>query len=260
MFLDVRSRSGKPRSQGLTFVLDPGLTFGMFADIMRSFAPHIDFVKFGWATGVITPQLDQKIGLLQEYGIDYWFGGTLFELSYAQGRLAEMVHWIRNLGCGYFELSDGILSLTARQRMELIRDLSQEFKVFAEIGSKDSNIVMNPTQWVSRIKNDLQAGAWMVIGEGRESGTAGIYRSNGEVREDLIHEIMDAGIDINRMFFEAPLKHQQVWFINTLGHEVNLGNISARDILNVESLRLGLRSDTVAMSDASCRHWSRQGQ
>ncbi|SLN22737.1 phosphosulfolactate synthase [Oceanibacterium hippocampi] len=247
-FLNLPDRESKPRPKGVTAVIDSGLTLGGFRDFLESAHPYVDFVKFGWGTAVVTPTLDEKIAILRQHGIEFWFGGTLFEIAYAQGKLDEMVAWAKDLGVSHFEVSDGTIQMKTVEKARLIERLSADFLVLSEVGSKDAAEVMSPSQWIRQIRAELDAGAWRVIAEGRESGTAGIYRDTGDVRLGLIQELEEGGIDFDKMFFETPQKVQQVWFLSHLGPNVNMANIAPRDVIGLETLRLGLRSDTVKFS------------
>jgi phosphosulfolactate synthase len=171
-------------------------------------------------------------------------GGTLTELAISQGRLDRLTEWLRELGIGHVEISDGTIELDHSHKLELIEQLAQEFVVLSEVGSKDDTRIMAPYRWVELIERELAAGAWKVIAEARESGTVGIFRHDGEVRMGLIDEIVHA-IQVERLVFEAPRKDQQVWFVRRFGPDVNLGNIAPEDVLSLETIRLGLRSDTV---------------
>jgi len=204
----------------------------------------VDIVKLGWGTAVVTANLAPKLELYAERGIPVVLGGTLTEVAIRQGRVDGLVAWLRELGLRHVEISDGTITLEPDVKRELIERLSREFVVLAEVGSKDADFIMAPYIWVEQIESDLKAGAWKVIAEARESGTAGIYRANGEVRTGLIDEIAHA-IDPERLIFDAPLQRQQVWLLNRFGTECNLGNIAPADVLSLETLRLGLRSDTV---------------
>ena len=191
----------------------------------------------------MTPNLQRKLEVLR--GKPVVIGGTFFEAVYAQGKLDEYKRWLGELGMTHVEISDGVIDLPRERKLELIADFARDFTVLSEVGSKDAEAVFAPYQWVEWIKAELEAGAWKVIAEARESGTAGIFRPDGEVRMGLIDEIAHA-IDPANMIFEAPRKDQQVWFIERFGPEVNLGNIAPDDVLSLETLRLGLRSDTMA--------------
>lgn len=201
-------------------------------------------VKLGWGTALVTGNLRAKLERYAAHDIPVMLGGTLTELAIRQGRVDGLVAWLRELGLRHVEISDGTITVEPAVKRELIERLSREFTVLAEVGSKDAAFIMAPYVWVEQIERDLQAGAWKVIAEARESGTAGIYRATGEVRTGLIDEIAHA-IDPELIIFEAPQRDQQVWLLETFGAECNLGNIAPVDVLSLETLRLGLRSDTV---------------
>jgi len=243
-FLDLPPRSSKPRERGITHVLDSGLSLGQVDGLVEVAGASVDIVKLGWGTSLVTGNLRPKLTRYAEYGIPVVLGGTLTELAIRQDRVGEMLDWIRELGLRHIEISDGTINLDPARKRELIRDLAGEFTVLSEVGSKDAAMIMAPYVWVEQIEAELEAGAWKVITEARESGTAGIYRGDGEVRSGLIDEIVHA-IDPDRLIFEAPLKHQQVWLLDRLGGECSLGNIAPADVLSLETLRLGLRADTV---------------
>ena len=204
----------------------------------------VDVVKLGWGTALVSANLRPKLDLYARHDIPVVLGGTLTELAIRQGRVEGLIEWLRELGLRHVEVSDGTIELAAGVKHELIERLAGEFVVLAEVGSKDADFIMAPYVWVEQIERDLQAGAWKVIAEARESGTAGIYRATGEVRTGLIDEIVHA-IDPERLIFEAPQREQQVWLLKRFGGECNLGNIAPGDVLSLETLRLGLRSDTV---------------
>jgi phosphosulfolactate synthase len=205
----------------------------------------VDFVKLGWGTALATGNLREKLDRYTQHGIPVVCGGTLTELAIAQSRIDELVRWLHELGLEHIEVSDGTIVLDHDRKLDLIRRLAGEFTVFSEVGSKDDERVMAPYRWVEQISEELEAGAWKVIAEARESGTVGIYRHDGEVRMGLIDEIAHE-IDPGALIFEAPLKDQQVWFLRRFGPNVNLGNIPPADVLSLETLRLGLRSDTMS--------------
>ncbi len=192
----------------------------------------------------MTANLTAKLERYAAHGIPVVLGGTLTEIAIRQGRIDGLIAWLRELGLRHVEISDGTIELDAPLKHELIEKLSREFTVFAEVGSKDVEFIMAPYVWVEQIERDLEAGAWKVIAEARESGTAGIYRADGEPRTGLIEEIAHS-IDTARLIFDAPQHQQQVWLLKHFGTECNLGNIAPADVLSLETLRLGLRSDTV---------------
>ncbi len=243
-FLQLASRSGKPRERGLTHVMDRGLSVAAVDGLMESAGASVDIVKLGWGTAVVAQNLKAKLARYAEWGVPVVLGGTLTEIAIRDGRLAQLVEWLRELGLSHIEVSDGTIEMDSQRKCELIAELSEELTVLSEVGSKDAHEIMAPYVWVARIQAELAAGAWKVIAEARESGTAGIYRADGEVRSGLIDEIAHE-VDTTRMIFEAPRKEQQVWLLTYFGRECNLGNIAAEDVLSLETLRLGLRSDTV---------------
>lgn len=212
----------------------------------------VDIVKLGWGTALVSANLQPKLERYAAHGIPVVLGGTLTEIAIRQGRVDGLIAWLRELGLRHVEISDGTVALEPGYKRALIERLSGEFVVFAEVGNKDADFIMAPYVWVEQIERDLEAGAWKVITEARESGTAGIYRADGEPRTGLIDEIAHA-IEPDKLLFEAPLRPQQVWLLKRFGTECNLGNIAADDVLSLETLRLGLRSDTVerfALGDA----------
>ncbi len=243
-FLELPARSTKPRSSGITHVLDRGLSVAQAESMLEVAGECVDIVKLGWGTAVVTQNLREKLACYAEHGIPVVFGGTLTEVALKQQRVDGLIAWLHELGLRHVEVSDGTITIEPQYKLELIARLAAEFTVLSEVGSKDSEEIMAPYRWVEKIEAELQAGAWKVIAEARESGTAGIYRPDGEVRMGLIDEIAHA-VDPARMIFEAPRREQQVFFIRRFGHEVNLGNIAPTDVLALETLRLGLRSDTL---------------
>ncbi len=244
-FLDIPERSRKPRERGLTHVLDRGLSLAEVEGLIETAGQCVDIVKLGWGTALVSANLKAKLERYAAHGIPVVLGGTLTELAIKQGRVEGMIAWMRELGLRHVEVSDGTIALESEVKAHLIRTLAAAgFTVLSEVGSKDTDFIMAPYVWVEQIERDLQAGAWKVIAEARESGTAGIYRADGEVRSGLIDEIAHA-VDCDRMIFEAPRKEQQVWLLQFFGSECNLGNIAPGDVLSLETLRLGLRSDTV---------------
>ncbi len=244
-FLELPERTRKPRECGLTHVLDRGLSLAEVEGLMEVAGDYVDIVKLGWGTAVVSANLRAKLERYAAYGVPVVLGGTLTELAVKQGRVEGLMGWLEELGLRHVEVSDGTIELEPEVKAHLIRTLAAAgFTVFAEVGSKDAQTIMAPYVWIERIQADLQAGAWKVIAEARESGTAGIYRADGEVRSGLIDEIAHA-VDPERMIFEAPRKEQQVWLLEFFGGECNLGNIAPDDVLSLETLRLGLRSDTM---------------
>ncbi|HEY2006937.1 MAG TPA: phosphosulfolactate synthase [Solirubrobacteraceae bacterium] len=244
--LKLPERAAKPRDEGLTHVLDRGLSVTDVDGLIEVAGEYIDLVKLGWGTAVATGNLTAKLARYQEHGIPVMFGGTLTELAIAQDRLDALVQWMHELSIEHIEVSDGTITLEHDHKLDLIKRLSEEFTVLSEVGSKDDTRIMAPYRWVEQIQSELQAGAWKVIAEARESGSVGIFRHDGEVRMGLIDEIVHA-VAPEKILFEAPRKDQQVWFIRRLGADVNLGNILPEEVLSLETMRVGLRSDTAAI-------------
>ena len=244
-FLDLPPRSGKPRTTGLTHVLDRGLSLAQVDGLVEVAGASVDIVKLGWGTALATANLEPKLDRYRSHGIPVVLGGTLTEMAIRDGRVDPLVGWLRELRLDHVEVSDGTITLDPDEKRALIARLAGEgFTVLSEVGSKDAQEIMAPYRWVEQIETELEAGAWKVITESRETGSAGIYRPDGEVRMGLIDEIAHA-VDADKLLFEAPRKEQQVWFLKRFGREVNLGNIAPDDVLSLETLRLGLRADTV---------------
>jgi phosphosulfolactate synthase len=246
--LDLPDRTVKPRQDGITHVLDKGLSVAEVDGLIEVAGDSVDIVKLGWGTALATGNLEPKLERYRAHGIPVVLGGTLTELAIARDRLVELIGWAKQLGLQHFEISDGTIALEHDRKLELIERLAADFTVLSEVGSKDdTGAITPPYQWVEMMRQELDAGAWKVIAEGREAGTAGIFRPTGEVREGLIGEIVHE-IDSRRIMFDAPIKHQQVWFIQRFGPDANLGNIAPGDVLSLETLRLGLRSDTLGVA------------
>jgi phosphosulfolactate synthase len=241
--LQLPQRTAKPRQEGITHVLDRGLSVADIDGLVEVAGDYIDLVKLGWGTAVATGNLEAKLTRYKAHGITVMLGGTLTELAIAQNRLDKLVAWLHELELEHIELSDGTINIEHDRKLELISRLAEEFTVLSEVGSKDDTRIMAPYRWVEQIQSELQAGAWKVIAEARESGSVGIFRHDGEVRMGLIDEIVHA-IDADQILFEAPRKDQQVWFVRRFGPDVNLGNIVPEDVLSLETVRVGLRSDT----------------
>jgi phosphosulfolactate synthase len=243
-FLDVPERSPKPRTQGLTHVIDKGLNLRDIEGLFDTAGDYVDIVKLGWGTSYVTRNLEKKIALYRSFDTPVVCGGTLFEAVVARGKLDEYRRWLVDNRFSHVEVSDGTIDLPRERKLELISELAKDFVVMSEVGSKDAEVVFAPYQWVEWMKEELDAGAWKVITEGRESGTGGIYRPTGEMRTGLIDEIVHS-IELGEIIFEAPTKGSQAWFVKHLGPEVNLGNIPPEEVIPLETLRLGLRADTL---------------
>jgi phosphosulfolactate synthase len=244
--LDLPARVSKPRAYGLTMMIDNGLPPGYFADIVDSAPELIDLVKFGWGTSIVTTTLDRKIACLRRAGIPYSFGGTLFEKFAAQGRFEDYLQWCHSWDCPYVEISDGTIEMSAADRAHYVSRAAQDFIVVSEVGFKDAvrSEALTADEWIERIRLDLDAGARWVITEARESGKSGICRPDGTLKVDLIEDILLSGTDPDRLIFEAPGKDLQAYLVKRLGPNVNLGNIAPSDLIGLETIRLGLRSDT----------------
>jgi phosphosulfolactate synthase len=243
-FLGVPARPGKPRQIGLTHVIDKGLNLRDIEGLFDTAGEFVDIVKFGWGTSYITNNLEKKIALYRSFNTPVVCGGTLFEAVYARERLDEFKGWLVDNRFSHVEISDGTLDIPRERKLALIAEFARDFTVLSEVGSKDSDVVYAPYQWVEWIKEELAAGAWKVITEGREGGTAGIFRSDGDMRTGLIDEIAHE-ISVDDVLFEAPTKASQAWFVKHFGPNVNLGNIPPDEVIAVETLRLGLRADTL---------------
>jgi phosphosulfolactate synthase len=243
-FLDLPPRPGKPRAEGLTHVIDKGLNLREIEGLFDTAGQYVDIVKFGWGTSYVTNNLEKKIALYRSFETPVVCGGTLFEVVYARGKLDEFRRWLTEQRFSHVEISDGTLEIPRERKLELIADFARDFTVLSEVGSKDEEVVFAPYQWVEWIKEELEAGAWKVITEGREGGTAGIYRPTGEMRTGLVDEIVHE-IELGDLIFEAPTKSSQAWFVKQLGPNVNLGNIPPEEVIPLETLRLGLRGDTL---------------
>ena len=233
---------GLVRDGGLTHVLDKGLGPRGWADVLVMAGEHIDIVKLGWGTSYVTNNLERKLEVLK--GKPVVIGGTFFEACYARDRLDEYKSWLHSLGIEHVEISDGTVEIPRERKLELIADFARDFIVLSEVGSKDSEVVFAPYQWVRWLKEEKEAGAWKVITEAREGGSAGIFRKDGDMRTGLIDEIAHE-LDFHDIVWEAPTKSSQAWFVKHFGPDVNLGNIASHDVIALETLRLGLRGDTM---------------
>ena len=236
-------RTAKPREQGFTMVMDKGSSLRETEDFLEVAAPYADIVKLGWATSYVTPNLKQKLALYKEAGIPVYFGGTLFEAFIIRNQFDDYRRLLGEFGMEYAEVSDGSIELDHDRKCEFIRTLAQDVKVLSEVGSKDAEKIIPPYKWIAQMQTELEAGAEKVIGEAREAGNVGLFRSTGEVRSGLVEEILTK-VPSEKIIWEAPQKAQQVWFIKMLGANVNLGNIAPNELVALETIRLGLRGDT----------------
>ena len=240
---DLPERTMKPRNGGLTMVMDKGLSVREAEDMLSISGDYIDIVKLGWATSYVSANLKEKLHVYRQAGIPFYFGGTLFEAFIVRGQFEDYRKVLDKYEIPIAEVSDGSIELPHDEKCEYIRILSQQVEVLSEVGSKDVEKIIPPYKWIELMQAELDAGASKVIGEARESGTVGLFRSSGEVRSGLVQEILTK-IPFEKIIWEAPQKEQQVWFIKLLGANVNLGNISTNDVIPLETLRLGIRGDT----------------
>lgn len=239
----IPDRTQKPRESGCTMVMDKGLSAREVEDLIETAGNYIDIVKLGWATSYVTPNLKTKLEIYRSAGIPTYFGGTLFEAFLIRGQLDDYLKILDKYQMTFAEVSDGSIDLQHEEKCEIIRKLSKQVTVLSEVGSKDVQKIIPPYKWIQLMQAELDAGAWKVIGEAREGGNVGLFRSSGEVRSGLVEEILTK-IPCEKIIWEAPQREQQVWFIKLLDSNVNLGNISPNEVIPLETLRLGLRSDT----------------
>jgi phosphosulfolactate synthase len=245
--LRLPARTEKPRRAGLTMVIDGGIPVSLFADLVSSAADYIDLVKFGWGTAVVTGKLDAKVDVLNAHQIGFYFGGTLFEKYLLQGRFEDFLKFCRSWSCRHVEVSNGTISLSNSEKASYVRKLSDEFTVVSEVGFKDParSEQLPPSKWIEYIKEDLEAGASMVTLEARESGKSGICRPDGALRFGLIEDVLASDVSQESLLFEAPTTALQAHFVTRIGPNVNLGNVPAAGVIGLETLRLGLRADTL---------------
>ncbi len=245
--LTLPERAAKPRESGLTMVIDGGVPAGLFADQIALGAEYIDFVKFGWGTSLVTNCLREKIAVLDRHGVGYYFGGTLFEKFALQGQFEDFRRLCQDYGCIHVEVSNGTIDMSNAEKAGYIRKLSGDFAVVSEVGFKDSarSEMQPPSEWIAAIIEDLDAGASLVTLEARESGSSGICRPDGELRYGLLEDILSGGVSVDKLLFEAPTTALQAHMITRVGPDVNLGNVPAAGVIGLETLRLGLRSDTL---------------
>ncbi len=244
-FLDLPARSAKPRSAGITHVLDKGLTPEGTRSFLGQAAHLVDIVKVGWGISYVDPELPARIQMCAGHGCPVCLGGTLLEVAAMQDRIGPLRDWALGLGITHVEVSNGLRAMTGSRKRALVRELGADFVVLAETGAKEGNYPPTPAGWADEMARDLEAGASWVVAEGRESGTVGLYNADHVVREDLVKVILDC-VPQDRVIFEAPTKAQQAWFVRQLGADVNIGNVEPAGVLALETLRLGLRADTVS--------------
>lgn len=236
-------RSSKPRSKGLTMIMDKGLSLAEAENLMSVGSELIDFVKLGFGTSMVTPQAKEKIELYKNAGVIPYLGGTLFEAFVIRGRYKDYLDLMDYFNLNMAEVSDGSYEMPQEDKLKYIKDMSKQYTVISEVGSKKKDVIYTPEEWVSMMASELEAGSLKVIAEARESGTTGIYNNDGSTNTVLVESIAE-NISLENVLWEAPEKSQQAWFIKEFGHNVNLGNIAPNEIISLEALRCGLRGDT----------------
>jgi phosphosulfolactate synthase len=242
--IPLPARSAKPRAVGVTHVVDPGLTRVEAEGLMELAAPHVDVVRLGWGSALVTGALEAKLATYREHEVAPMLGGTLTELAWRHKRVGALTEALQRLGIRHVEVSEGTLDLPPGEKRRLIAELAAEFVVFVEVGSKDGRLAPSGDLWIRQASEALEAGAQAVVCEGRVSGDAGLYWPDGSIRDELV-EALVAAAGAERLIFEAPRRSQQAWLVRHFGPDVNLGNVLPHDLIAVESLRLGLRSDTL---------------
>ena len=239
----IPERTEKPRNHGLTMVMDKGLGIEATKDFLSVAAPYVDIVKLGFGTSMVTSRLRDKIAIYQEYNIPIYLGGTLFEAFLIRNQMDDYIAILKDYGLKHAEVSDGSIIIPHVEKCGYIEKLAKIVTVLSEVGSKDATHIMPPYKWIELMKAELESGSTYVIAEAREAGNVGIYRGSGEVREGLVQEILTQ-IPYEKIIWEAPQKAQQVYFLELLGANVNLGNLAPAEVIPLESMRIGLRGDT----------------
>jgi len=239
----IPDRIAKPRKSGITMVMDKGLSIEEAKNFLSISHPHVDIIKLGFGTSFVTPGLREKIEVYNSYNIPIYFGGTLFEAFLIRNLFDEYVAVCKDYGIAYIEVSDGSINIPHAEKCGYIEKLTKHATVLSEVGSKDAEHIIPPYKWIELMRAELNAGATYVIAEAREAGNVGIYRGSGEVREGLVQEILTQ-IPEEKILWEAPQKSQQLYFIELIGCNVNLGNIAPAEVIPLEAMRIGLRGDT----------------
>src|SRR6267142_2608902 len=242
----IPERDKKPRKKGITMVMDKGLSVEEAKNFLSVSHPHVDIVKLGFGTSFVTPNLREKIEVYRSYDLPVYFGGTLFEAFLIRNQFEDYISVCKDYGIEYMEVSDGSITIPHAEKCGYIEKLTKYGTVLSEVGSKDAEHIIPPYKWIEQMKAELEAGASYVIAEARESGNVGIYRGTGEVREGLVQEILTQ-IPAEKILWEAPQKAQQLYFIELIGCNVNLGNIAPSEVIAMEAMRIGLRGDTFHM-------------
>lgn len=239
----IPERTAKPRKHGLTMVMDKGLSIGEVENFMSIASPHVDIVKLGFGTSYVTPNLKEKLAVYAKHNMPVYFGGTLFEAFLIRNQFNDYINICQEFGVSYIEVSDGSITIPHAEKCGYIEKLAKVGVVLSEVGSKDAAHIIPPYKWIELMKGELEAGSTYVIAEAREAGNVGIYRGTGEVREGLVQEILTQ-IPHEKILWEAPQKAQQLYFLELIGCNVNLGNIAPAEVLALEAMRIGLRGDT----------------
>lgn len=239
----IPERTAQPRSAGLTMVMDKGLSINEVHNFVSVTRPHIDIVKLGFGTSFVTPNLREKIEVYHSYNIPIYFGGTLFEAFLIRNQFDDYIAVCKDYGISYIEVSDGSITIPHAEKCGYIEKLTKHATVLSEVGSKDAAHIIPPYKWIELMRAELEAGSSYVIAEAREAGNVGIYRGSGEVREGLVQEILTQ-IPEEKIIWEAPQKAQQLYFLELIGCNVNLGNIAPHEVIPLEAMRIGLRGDT----------------
>ncbi len=239
-------RNAKPRTSGITMIMDKGLSLEETKNFMSVSHLHVDLVKLGFGTAYVTPDLKQKLAIYQSYNVPVYFGGTLFEAFLIRNQFEDYINTCKEYGIQYMEVSDGSISIPHSEKCGYIEKLTKHGIVLSEVGSKDAAHIIPPYKWIELMKAELEAGSTYVIAEAREAGNVGIYRGSGEVREGLVQEILTQ-IPEEKILWEAPQKAQQLYFLELIGCNVNLGNIAPSEIIALETMRIGLRGDTFSL-------------
>ena len=242
----IPERVAKPRMKGITMVMDKGLSIEESKNFMSIAYPHVDIVKLGFGTSYVTPNLREKLEIYRSYDMPVYFGGTLFEAFLIRNQFDDYINVCKDYGISYMEVSDGSITIPHAEKCGYIEKLTKHGTVLSEVGSKDAAHIIPPYKWIELMRAELDAGSTYVIAEAREAGNVGIYRGSGEVREGLVQEILTQ-IPEEKIIWEAPQKAQQLYFIELIGANVNLGNIAPAEMLSLEAMRVGLRGDTFHM-------------
>ncbi|MAU37088.1 MAG: phosphosulfolactate synthase [Flavobacteriales bacterium] len=236
-------RPKKPRENGLTMIMDKGLSLNQAEDFLSINKDYTDIIKLGFGTSIITPNTAKKIKIYKKNGMLVYAGGTLFEAFTIRNQIDNYKKYLDNIGLDMVEISDGVININHDKKCEIIADFSKDFRVISEVGSKDPKKDINSKIWIKYMQDEISAGSWKVIAESREGGNVGVCKIDGKIKSKLVKEIISS-MPVEKILWEAPNKNQQVWFINNFGANVNLGNIASNEVISLECLRLGLRGDT----------------